>query len=304
MGLTAKTGWSFHRGERRADCRTVRSEDRSAGTPRAADVVKNLELRQTDGKLKGTRKHLEKQYVPAATPILTRRNFSAMKLEDIDLYLDQCEKVLLNHHPGDTEAGPFTLMPSSGLRPSDGVVPEWNDHHNPAPQHAPAPLPDPDGLVPGEQYVSWDAQDFTGTLPNTYETVLNAASDVIGVSKWEIADVVELFDRRLMKVWRKKYARSRSRSRSSSRSSSRRNSGPEAQTGSGNETPPRMGQQRDQSHGVEARNSRSRSKSRERPETQNAPPRSERIHALRERVQRAASNSKAGSPRGDGGVWS
>jgi RNA polymerase I-specific transcription initiation factor RRN7 len=184
--------------------------------------LEELKSRVSKGHLKGNKKEMEKQYV-LTTSLLTFRDFPSMPSDDIDRYLDLCEQVLLGDHPLTTDAGPFPLLPKSDLSPNPPH--SWMEYHQSAPtMQVASPVPtiaDQAHLLPGEEYESYDAQDVTGTLPERYEVVLNAAAQVVGVKPFDLGIVVELFERRLAKV-RKEQSRSRSRSRAASESRRRR----------------------------------------------------------------------------------
>jgi RNA polymerase I-specific transcription initiation factor RRN7 len=134
-----------------------------------------------------------------------------MSEDDIDRYLDTCETVLLSNHPQTTDAGPFPLLPTSTVPPRPKTP--WTAFN---PSHRPGSPPPGNFLQPGEKIESYDAQDLTGTLPKTYEVILKAGAEVIGVKAFDVGVFVELFERRLEGV-RKERSRSRSRSRSKSR---------------------------------------------------------------------------------------
>lgn len=67
--------------------------------------------------------------------------------------------------------------------------------------------------MPGEKMRSYESDDITGTLPRAYETILDAAAQVIGVDQVDVADVIELYERRLEKARIEGGRRSRSSSR-------------------------------------------------------------------------------------------
>lgn len=137
-----------------------------------------------------------------------------MQPDDLDQYLDQCQQVLIASHSITTDAGPFPLPPSSGgeVRPS----PSWAEFYQSAERVGYTPHMR-DALEPGEAIRSWDAQDVTGELPRSFETMLKAAAALIGVQSIDVGTVVELYERKLEKVRKE---RSRSRSRSISRPNS------------------------------------------------------------------------------------
>lgn len=138
-----------------------------------------------------------------------------MTEQDLDRYLDTCETILLSNHSKDTDAGPFPLLPKSTIPPKPQTP--WTAFN---PTYRPPSPPLGGYLRPGEEIASYDAQDFTGTLPKSYEVVLKAGAEVIGVKGFDVGVVVELFERRLEGV-RLERSRSRSRSRSKSRGAGR-----------------------------------------------------------------------------------
>lgn len=258
----------------------------------------------------------------ASATDLIRRDFAAMPLDDLDRYLDRCETVLLRDHNQDPTTSPFPLLPTSNLEATP-IASTWEDIHQSA---ARLPVNDDasalevalESLESGAQYTSYDARDYTGTLPDAYETLLMSASDLVGVSKWEIADVVELFDRRLLKVSRRRNsARSRSASRSVSRSRSRGEGGTRSRSrtqfraasapDAGNLREEEVGdhsnakttrndaasrgRSRSQSRSFAARDGRSKNGSASRSTSQSRQTRIERSNEIRERLQLASSTA-------------
>ena len=128
---------------------------------------------------------------------------------DIDRYLAHCEDVLLrNRHPI-SEVGSFPVHKSKPITSDSFREKSWtafqsdsaNDTISLYPvlaSTANKALP----LMPGEKLRSYAANDVTGTLPMAYETALNAAAESIGVDQVEVAEIVELYERRLEKVRR------------------------------------------------------------------------------------------------------
>jgi len=156
---------------------------------------------------------------------LRNRNFTTMSEDDLDRYLDTCETILLSNHSTITDAGPFPLLPKSTVSPKPQTP--WTAFN---PSYRPSSPPLGEYLQPGQGIESYDAQDLTGTLPVSYEIILKAAAEVIGVKAYDVGIVVEMFERKLEGV-RKERSRSRSRSRSKSRggrgvSAGRRKRGP------------------------------------------------------------------------------
>lgn len=139
-----------------------------------------------------------------------------MAEDDLDLYLDQCQSVLLDYHSTATDAGPFPLPHMSDTPATN--EPSWKEHHQSVELIRPVSTdPANPRLSPGERVRSWDAQDVTGELPMEYETVLQAAAQVIGLTPHDVGVVVQLYERQLDKV-KKERSRSRSASRSRARS--------------------------------------------------------------------------------------
>lgn len=144
----------------------------------------------------------------------SHRQFASKGPDDLDRYLDQCQAVLLGSHPTTTDAGPFPLPPVSNAKTPPSSL--WAEFHQSTDriEHVPHVR---DALEPGEKIRSWDAQDVTGELPRSYETVLRAGATLVGVNPTDVATTVEMYERKLEKVRRE---RSRSRSRSISRPNS------------------------------------------------------------------------------------
>lgn len=127
----------------------------------------------------------------------------------------------------DTSA--FPLPPRSNIDPRVPTLGSWRTFHASLETIAPSRLSDEEPtdtipLIPGDSLRSYDAKDLTGTLPPEYEVVLKAAAEVVGVAEEEVAQVVEILERRLEKV-RKDRGETRGRSRRGSRSRSKSRTG-------------------------------------------------------------------------------
>ena len=60
------------------------------------------------------------------------------------------------------------------------------------------------GLVrPGERYAMYSAQDVLGSLPEDYEHVVKRGEKWTGVGCEDLCAVVERFERRLERVWKR-----------------------------------------------------------------------------------------------------
>lgn len=57
---------------------------------------------------------------------------------------------------------------------------------------------------PGAQYAIYHAHDVFGTLPDAFQTVLERGSRIVGVEATFICGVVENFERRLVRWWKRK----------------------------------------------------------------------------------------------------
>lgn len=99
----------------------------------------------------------------------------------------------------------FPLLPVTPTPPKEPPPNSWADFHESVdPVRIAKPsvatgnnreLP----LMAGESYKSYDAKDITGTLPESLETVLQAAADVVGVTQQQVAQIVEVFEGRMEK---------------------------------------------------------------------------------------------------------
>jgi hypothetical protein len=58
---------------------------------------------------------------------------------------------------------------------------------------------DSENMRPGESYSIYDSRDILGTLPEEYEMVLERAARWVGVSESYLCQVIEMFERRLVK---------------------------------------------------------------------------------------------------------
>ncbi len=129
-----------------------------------------------------------------------------MDVDDIDRYLERCEKVLLQDRHPVPDAATFPLDPALDTTPSQ-LSDSWSAFHashatETISQH---PVPSDTSnknlpLMPGERLKTFEARDVTGTLPKDYGTVLDAAAQVIGVDEVDVAEVVESFERRMGKA--------------------------------------------------------------------------------------------------------
>lgn len=80
---------------------------------------------------------------------------------------------------------PATLSPPT-------VHPDWSA------LHASSPVTDPSSeLRSGRQYRVYDAKDYIGVLPADSDTLVRAAADVIGVSKQDVLERLQVMERRL-----------------------------------------------------------------------------------------------------------
>lgn len=136
----------------------------------------------------------------------------------MDHFLDQAEGVLLKDRPTLRVDDLFPPLPPGNNPPVASLNVHWDAYHSSlqpithatvSSETANQDLP----LEPGEKVRSYDATDITGTLPTDYEVVMNAASDLVGVRPRDVAKMVEVLERRLIKA---RPTRSRTPSRSGS----------------------------------------------------------------------------------------
>jgi hypothetical protein len=117
--------------------------------------------------------------------------------EDMDGYLDFCERVLCANkggHDGEASSEMHGLKPpirNNNLETSrTGVkkVPEptWIETSGEAPA--------------GRDYMIFHAQDLAGEFPGDFKAVLDVAADWVGVGADMVAETVEALERRLAKV--------------------------------------------------------------------------------------------------------
>lgn len=135
-----------------------------------------------------------------------RKLFDTMAGKDIDDFLDQCEDILLKHREYGMAGNAFPL-PSRLQADSPSSPPDpWTSFHDEAkrdpviqatpiaPDTANAELP----LMPGDAVRSFGVNDIS-YLPRDLQIVIRAAADVVGVLPTQVADVVELFERKMEK---------------------------------------------------------------------------------------------------------
>ena len=171
--------------------------------------VEELRKRLANGTLKGSLANLNVQCVLEASPLvasLTGRDFTTMDGDEIDKWLDRCETVLLRDRPvKDDDTFPLP-PPAFTTRPEDDNAESnsWSEYHAYAfgerigPNHVDAQTRNAElPLIPGEKTRSYDATDFTGTLPPAFEVVINAAAEVVGVRPRDMTRIVENFERKL-----------------------------------------------------------------------------------------------------------
>jgi RNA polymerase I-specific transcription initiation factor RRN7 len=130
----------------------------------------------------------------------------------------------------------FPLPPRSQLDPEVPAANSWRAFHACLETIVPSRLSDEEPthtipLIPGDTLRSYDAKDLTGTLPPEYEVVLKAAAEVVGVAEEEVAQVVEILERRLERV-RKDRGETLVRGRRGSRSRSKSRTGRASSVGS------------------------------------------------------------------------
>lgn len=102
-------------------------------------------------------------------------------------------------------AGPFPLPTAPRTTPRPPVNESWDSFHSEAARRivtldtvpSLAGLTKDLPLMPGEKFKSYDPADVTGTLPRDYEVVLNSAAQVVGVEPETLAEVVQLYERKM-----------------------------------------------------------------------------------------------------------
>ncbi|WOO82107.1 uncharacterized protein LOC62_04G005609 [Vanrija pseudolonga] len=162
------------------------------GQPRGDLWVEELRSRLDSRAFQGTRTDLERLY------------FDGMDENDLDRFLDRCEDVLLKDRDHGAP-GPFPLPTAPRSTPRPPVNESWDSFHSlaarkivtldtvPSLAGATKDLP----LMPGEKLKSYDPADVTGTLPRDYEVVLNSAAQVVGVESETLAEVVQVYERKM-----------------------------------------------------------------------------------------------------------
>ncbi|KAL1412621.1 hypothetical protein Q8F55_000368 [Vanrija albida] len=162
------------------------------GQPRGELWVAQLKARLDSKAFQGTGTDLERLY------------FDGMDTDDLDRFLDRCEDVLLKDRDYGTP-GPFPLPATTRTTPRPPVTESWDSFHSEAARKivtldtvpSLAGLTNDLPLMPGEKLKSYDAADVTGTLPPDYEIVLNSAAQVVGVEPEALAEVVQVYERRM-----------------------------------------------------------------------------------------------------------
>jgi len=98
------------------------------------------------------------------------------------------------------------------IAPQDlSANPLSNTRQSAAPVSLPAPNPSNDEqptlpsapATPGRRYSIYASQDILGTLPRSYELVLDIAARWVGVGREDVGTVVERFEKRAGAWWKK-----------------------------------------------------------------------------------------------------
>ncbi|ORX40017.1 hypothetical protein BD324DRAFT_615952 [Kockovaella imperatae] len=157
----------------------------------------------------------------------TRPDFTAMDVDEIDRYLDVSQNILLKDH--EMPEDPMFPLPLSknalpDLAPHPGIFRHWTQGDLTEPSSAPTNVPNKDlPLLPAEQLRMYDADDLAGTLPRSYDVLLQSCAAITGVDSCHLAKCVQVFERRLERIRAERVAREHLHSRA--KSLSRRNSG-------------------------------------------------------------------------------
>ncbi|WWD01218.1 hypothetical protein V866_008159 [Kwoniella sp. B9012] len=173
--------------------------DPAIGLPSSQTWLDELRDRLNEGVLKGGKKDIEKQY------------FNTMEADDIDMFLDKAERILLDHREEPSDITPFPLTPHDPIPASDIPPNSWITFHQKSDTSnsdriSYKPIQANSGnnktlpLMPGEKIRSFTANDPFLELPNDLEVVINASSEVIG---WDVEDIlgfVEVIERRLERL--------------------------------------------------------------------------------------------------------
>ncbi|EIN10460.1 hypothetical protein PUNSTDRAFT_112312 [Punctularia strigosozonata HHB-11173 SS5] len=161
----------------------VDGEDAACALPKLAEYFEVL-----DGLEKSDERAYRDETFSAKTPM------SVLDLsgEEVDRYLDFCERTLLG--PDDSSwkegsAGGHARTP----RPLSATLPIEYDDELQTPGRVP--------LRPGQGYRIQKASDRLGTVPEDYDRVLRRAGQWTGVDGDSVGVVIERFERRLVRWW-------------------------------------------------------------------------------------------------------
>ncbi|KAH8113267.1 hypothetical protein DFH11DRAFT_1601108 [Phellopilus nigrolimitatus] len=139
----------------------------------------------------------------------------------VDSYLDFCERALLGRSGEDSKAAGDDLVtdffPLRGIaqyveQTESNLVDSPAGRKNAEPVVLPAVVPlgeesNTKMVRPGGSYAIYSAQDVFGMLPEHYAIVLKRAACWTGVSEDDLSAVVERFERRLVRLWKRKKRR-------------------------------------------------------------------------------------------------
>ncbi|OXG53108.1 RNA polymerase I-specific transcription initiation factor RRN7 [Cryptococcus neoformans] len=175
--------------------KAIVSEDPAIGLPQEAPWLKELCERFENGLFKTRDRGPSKKL-----------NFITMQEDELDAFLNKSEEILLDHRAPIPDANRFPLPP---FKPQQTpIIPPntWVSHHSSlltipyteiSPlSHSSELLP----LMPGEKIRSYSTSDRAGMLPKQYETVLKCAAQSIGWKKAVLGKIVEVFERKLIKL--------------------------------------------------------------------------------------------------------
>ncbi|EJD01099.1 uncharacterized protein FOMMEDRAFT_88501 [Fomitiporia mediterranea MF3/22] len=145
--------------------------------------------------------------------------------ENLDAYLVFCERALLDDAVSDSKAVEEYFPLQKCMEPAErngsvlGAIHATNQPSNDESQRVLAAVNTVSGeakstentVRPGESHVIYSAHDVFGMLPDAYEDVLIRAAHWTGVNVDDLNAVIERFERRLVRLWKRSKRRPRMR---------------------------------------------------------------------------------------------
>ncbi|CCM01610.1 uncharacterized protein FIBRA_03670 [Fibroporia radiculosa] len=167
-------------------------DDPACALPRLSDLLKCIEEVDT--------KSADHFPFSASSPL----SVIDMDERSLDQYIDFCETALLPHEDRQSEQNAGTdFFPLERHSSQMSSPPQDENLDAPAALKATPLDAEDDHLRPGEIYAIYNTLDVLGSIPVQYEVVVRRAAHWAGVPEDYVAGVVERFERRLVRWWRR-----------------------------------------------------------------------------------------------------